>query len=254
MKGEIERYPVTGRFLMGRLRHAMSEREKDILEDSISGVEQFDDGQCLLHRGELCDRSSILVEGFILRTITENDRRYIVGIQVPGDFVDLHGFALKRLDHDIVTIGPARVGFVPHIKLQALMRDEPHLSRLFWFSTLLDAALHRQWVLKLEQLKANRRLAHLLAEIWKRLEMVGLAGASGYRTPLTQIDLADACGTTTVHMNRAVGDLRRREIADFRRGIVQCDDRRALEGYGDFNPTYLYGAGDLAIGDELSGK
>lgn len=252
MKSELERYPLTGRFLMGRLRHAMSDREKAILERSVTDVREHEDSHRILARGELCERSTMLIEGFIIRAIHDDDRRYIVGVQVPGDFVDLHGYALKRLDHDVVTIGPTKVGTVPHERLTELMRTEPHLSRVLWFSTLLDAALHRQWLLKIEQLKANRRVAHLLAEIWHRLDMVGLSRANGFRTPLTQTDLADMCGTTAVHMNRAIGELRRLGIADFRRGTLSFADRRQLEEHGDFDPTYLYGEGALQIGAELT--
>jgi hypothetical protein len=68
---------------------------------------------------------------------------------------------------------------------------------------------------------------------------------------LTQIDLADMCGTTPVHMNRAIGELRRLGIADFRRGAVSFDDRVKLEAHGDFDATYLYGEGALHIGEEL---
>ena len=251
MKAELEKFPLTARFLRGRLRHAMDEREKEILESSIQDTEEFSTPHKLLSRGDVCERSTMLVDGFMLRTIYENDRRYIVGIQVPGDFVDLHAFALKRLDHDLVTVGPARVGYVTHDRLRTLMQSEPHLSRLFWFSTLLDAAIHRQWTLKLGQLKANRRVAHLFCEIWSRLDMVGLARPNGFRTPLTQADLADMCGTTAIHMNRALGDLRRGEIAEFRRGLVSVDDRKALENQGDFNADYLYGEGRLHVGDAL---
>lgn len=252
MKGELERYPLTGRFLMGRLRQAMSDREKDILESCITDVREYDDGHRLLARGEVCERSTMLIEGFIVRAIHENDRRYIVGMQVPGDFVDLHAFALKRLDHDVVTIGPAKVGTVMHERLIELMTTEPHLSRVLWFSTLLDAALHRQWLLKLEQLKANRRVAHLLAEIWHRLDMVGLSRTDGFRSPLTQTDLADMSGTTAVHMNRAIGELRRLGVADFRRGTLTFTDRAKLEEHGDFDPAYLYGPGALHIGSLLN--
>ncbi len=252
MKNELARFPLTGRFLMGRLRHAMGEREKEILESSIVETEEFSGSHRLLSRGDICERSTMLIEGFMLRTIYEHDQRYIVGIQVPGDFVDLHAFALKRLDHDLVTVGPAKVGYVSHDRLRDLMRSEPHLSRLFWFSTLLDAAIHRQWTLKLGQLKAARRVAHLFSEIWCRLDMVGLARPNGFRTPLTQADLADMCGTTAIHMNRALGELRRAGIAEFRRGLVTASDRQALERYGDFNADYLYGEGELHVGESLS--
>lgn len=251
MRAELDKYPNTGRFLMGRLRHAMGEREKQILESSIVEVEEFSKPHRVLQRGDVCDRSTMLIDGFMLRTIYENDQRYIVGVQVPGDFADLHAFALKRLDHDLITVGPARVGYVPHDRLRELMTSEPHLSRMFWFSTLLDAAIHRQWTLKLGQLKANRRVAHLLCEIWTRLDMVGMGRSNGFRTPLTQADLADMCGTTAIHMNRALGDLRRMGIAEFRRGMVTVEDRKALEKHGDFNSDYLYGQGTLHMGEAL---
>lgn len=253
MVDDVETYPLTGRFLLGRSRHAMGEREKELLESSISQVEVFDRPGRILARGEPADRSTMLIDGFILRTIEENDRRYVVGIQVPGDFVDLHAYALKRLDHDVVTVGPTRVGYFPHDTIGRIHETEPHLSRLFWFSTLLDAAIHRQWTLKLEQLKASRRVVHRLAEIWARLEMVGLGRPTGFRSPLTQIDLADMCGTTPIHMNRALSELRREDLAEFRRGLVVVRDRERFHRFGDFDPAYLYGAGPLHIEHELDG-
>ena len=230
----------------------MGEREKELLEASVTEVSEYDRPHRILARGELANVSTMLVEGYIVRTIYERDRRYIVGVHVPGDFVDLHAFALKRLDHDVLTIGRAKVASVPHERLRKIHEDEPHLSRLLWFATLLDAAIQRQWTLKLEQFKASRRIAHRLAELWRRLEMVGLARSNGFRSPLTQTDLADMCGTTPIHMNRALSELKREDIVEFRRGLVIARDREALERFGDFDPTYLYGEGSLKLGDELN--
>lgn len=253
MVDDVTRYPLTGRFLLGRTRHAMGEREKELLELSIEEVAEYDRPYRILARGEVASRSTMLIDGYILRTIYEKHRRYIVGFHVPGDFVDLHGYALKRLDHDVVTIGPTKVGYVSHERIGHIHENEPHLSRLFWFATLLDAAIHRQWILKLEQLKASRRVAHRLSEIWYRLGMVGLGRPNGFRSPLTQIDLADMCGTTPIHMNRALGELRREEVAEFRRGLVVVRERERLEAHGDFDPAYLYGEGLLRVGHELDG-
>ena len=249
---ELERYPLTGRFLMHRLRHALSDHEKELLESLIDRTETYDRPKRLIARGQVCNHSTMLIEGFMVRTIHEHDKRYVVGVQVPGDFVDLHAFALKRLDHDLVTIGPTKVGFVPHDAIERVMEREPHLARLFWFSTLMDAAVHREWILKLEQLKAERRVAHLLCELWKRLEFVGLARPNGFRSPLTQADLADSCGTTAIHMNRTLAELKRQGLAEFRRGTLIAPDRKKLEKHADFDPTYLYGVGDLYIGSELT--
>ncbi len=253
MTAEPEKYPLSGRFLLGRSRYVMSDQERGIFEDSIEQVEEFGPSKTLTSRGEICDRSSILIAGFAVRTIIEHGRRQIVGIQVPGDFMDLHGFALKRLDHNLVTLGPATVGFVSHRRLAEIMLSQPRLTRLFWFSTSLDAAIQRQWTLKLGQLKADRRAAHFLAEIWHRLDLVGLGHRNGFRTPLTQADLADMCGTTPVHMNRALRSLSKAGIAQFRRGNVTVWNRKAFEQLADFNPAYLYGRGELYLGSAMAG-
>jgi len=229
----------------------MSDGEKALLESLVETTEHFPAPTRLIARGEVAERATLMIEGYAMREIREEGRRYIVGLQVPGDFTDLHGFALKRLDHDIVTLGDVTVGYVPHERIRQVLADHPHLARLLWFASLIDAAIHRQWILKLEQLTAPRRVAHVFAELWRRLDLVGLGRRDGLRTPLNQTDLADMCGTTPIHMNRALATLRKEGIAEFRRGTVYVSDRAKLEQYADFRPDYLYGEGSLHIGDAL---
>jgi CRP-like cAMP-binding protein len=240
-------YPRTRRFLMGRSRDALSEREKVLLESVVDKVERFTAPHTVLKRGDVVDQSTILIEGTIARVIHEDGKRHIVALHVPGDFVDLHGFALKRLDHDVVSIGSVQIGYVPHERIQVILETEPTLARMLWYSTLLDAAMHREWIMKLEHLSADGRLAHLMAELWQRLDFVGLAGENGFSLPLTQQELADACGTTSIHMNRVVKKLRETGVVDISRGQVTVLDRDALRDLGSFDPAYLYGSGPLKL-------
>lgn len=246
-----EQSGLTRLFLKGRLRHAMSEREVALLDSLVDRTERVGDGFMVQKRAIPATRSTLLLDGFIARVIDDAGLRNIVGVQVPGDFVDLHAFALKRLDHDVVTIGPAMLGYVSHVKLTQVMRDEPHLTRLLWFSTLLDAAIHREWILKLEQLKAEERLGHIVCELWHRLDFVGLADAHGFNMPLLQTHLANACGTTAVHINRVIKAVRQRGLLEINRGRVTLPDRPALERFSRFTPDYLYGAGSLYLSEDL---
>ncbi len=251
-EAELSSYPKTGRFLAGRLRHDMDDREKQILEELVEEVSVIDEPTRIYARGEICSRSTILIEGFVLRTLDGPKQRHAVSFQVPGDFIDLHNFALKRLDHNIDSIGRVTVGYVPHEKLQDIMMNEPHLARLFWFSTLLDAAMHREWVMKLGQLTTTRRLAHIFAEIWRRLQMVGLGDEAGFDTPLTQAQYAEMAGVTAIHVNRAVKSLREQGIVHVMRNRVEIPDRDALEEFAQFDPDYLYGHGSLSLREGLT--
>ncbi|WP_370180038.1 Crp/Fnr family transcriptional regulator [Alteriqipengyuania sp.] len=254
LEEELRAFPLTGRFLFGRLRQTLTHEERAVIESLPEEIATYQSSSRIVASGSVCGRSTLLVEGFIVRGLEHlnggGEKRSALSLHVPGDFVDLHCFALKRLDHNVDTIGPAKLAYVPHEKLQEVLREKPHLARLLWSSTLLDAAMHRQWIMKLEQLTTPRRIAHIFAELWRRLEMVGLANADGFETPLTQADLADMSGSTAVHANRALRELREKGIAEFRRGKVIVQDRGALQDYADFAADYLYGEGQLALARE----
>lgn len=240
-------FPNTRRFLQGRSRDALDAREKGVLECLVERVERFTGPHKVLERGTVLHQSTILIEGFVARVIHGDGKRHIVALHVPGDFVDLHAFALKRLDHDVVSVGTVQIGYAPHDRIEEVLKNEPNLARMLWYSTLLDSAMHREWIMKLEHLSADGRLAHLVAELWHRLGFVDLAGASGFPLPLTQQELADACGTTSVHMNRVVRKLRETGVVDISRGQVTVLDRAALWSLGSFDPAYLYGNGPLKL-------
>ena len=244
-------FPLTERFLQGRLRHAMTDREMGILEDLVGEVRKTDGETVLIERGEFVEYSTILIEGYVVRHVGKDAERNIIGFQVPGDFVDLHGFALKRLDHGLTAIGRTTIGIVPHEKLREVLANEPHLTRLFWFSTLLDAAIHREWIAKMTDLRAVGRVAHLIAELWYRLRMVGLGNREGFQTPFTQVHLAQMCGLSTVHTNRSIRDLREGGVVEFRYGKVRILDAERLKRLALFEPSYLYGEGGLAVGHAL---
>ena len=238
-------FPNTGDFLAGRLRDKLSQDDLEFIESLVAETRQGETGDVLLSRGAVTEQSTILISGYIFRTIESGDRRFIVGVHVPGDFVDLHGFALKRLDHSIVAAGPITYGIAPHERLRDALEQRPRVARALWFATLLDAAIHRKWIQMLEQLDAPRRIAHIYCELHRRFELVGQANARSLRTPFTQIDLADMCGVSAIHANRAVGKLRELELAEIRRGDLYTSDWDALRTYAQFQADYLYGDGPL---------
>lgn len=240
-------FPLSHKYLLGRGRSQLSADECAIVESLVSDVERYTSNHTILERGSILNRSTLLIEGFVARVIKQNGKRHIVALHVPGDFVDLHAFALKRLDHDVMSIGPVQIGYVQHEELERVLETEAHLSRMLWFSTLLDAAIHREWILKLEQLSTDGRLAHLIAEMWQRLDFVGLADATGFAFPLTQAELADACGSTPIHLNRVVRKLREEGLADISRGRVSVLDHDGLKDLGRFESSYLYGDGPLKL-------
>lgn len=60
-----------------------------------------------------------------------------------------------------------------------------------------------------------------------------------YNLPMTQEQIADALGLTSVHTNRMLQSLRGEGLVSFSRSKVQILDRATLEAAAEFNPAYL---------------
>jgi CRP-like cAMP-binding protein len=232
---------LTENFLRGRRRDLLSNEELQIIEESISEIRKLPARKTILKAGDKPNFSIFLIEGFICRYMDANDgKRQLVALQIPGDFVDLHAFPLTYLDHDNATITACTVGIVPHDRLQMIQREMPHLTHMLWFSTLLDAAMHREWIFRMGRLNAVGRLAHFLAETEHRLSAIDRVVGATFALPLVQIDLAEATGMTPIHLNRCVRDLRKDGIADVRAGQVAVLNKVELWRLGEFDPAYLF--------------
>jgi CRP-like cAMP-binding protein len=236
---------ISEKFLMGRGRHELSDEEKQVIEDSIATVRTEPARKQIVRAGERIETSTLLLEGFICRYMDDREgQRQLVAVHVPGDFVDLHAFPMKRLDHDVATLGPVKIATFDHRTLQTVTERYPHVTRMLWFSTQLDAAMHREWIFRLGRLSAEGRIAHLFCELYTRLEMVGLAQDCRFTLPMTQPDIAETSGLTGVHVNRVLRALRERELLIFNRGEAQILDLKGLATVAEFEPRYLYGTRD----------
>jgi CRP-like cAMP-binding protein len=233
--------PLAKLLLKLRARDVVSPDEEQALRDAVSEIKTLPEGKRVVTAGVTLSVSVLLVEGMVCRYKDLADgERQITEIHVAGDFVDLHGFLLKQIEHHVGSMTPIRIALVPHDGLRRITETEPHLARMLWFSTLLDAAIHREKILSVGRRTALARIAHLMCELYLRLEVVGLAEDYRYDLPLTQADLADATGLTSVHVNRMLKKLRDDGLMVFRGGEVVIRDWDRLQQLAEFDPTYLY--------------
>jgi CRP-like cAMP-binding protein len=237
---EAEIDPVAALLRKLRLRDAVTSREEAALRGAIDGTEAFGTGAVIVEEGQRLDRCLLLVTGFVARAKSlDTGGRQITEIQVAGDFIDLHGFMLKRLDHRLEALAPTRLASASHDAIRAITEAEPHLGRLLWLHTLIDASIQRERLLSIGRRTAIARIAHLLCELYFRLDVVGEVSGASFRLPVTQIDLADASGLTSVHVNRMLRQLRDQKLVTFRNGIVEIHDLAALKELAEFEADYL---------------
>lgn len=236
----------TDRFLRNKHAVSLDPIERNRLEKAVSEIRNLEPRTVFVRAGQRLEQSTLLLEGIMSRYIDDRrGLRQLVGVHFPGDFVDLHAFPLKSLDHDVGTMTTATVALVPHAEIDNIMTSMPQFARKLWFATLTDAAIHRAWVFRLGRLDAVGRVAHFLCETNARLFAAGLSDGHRFALSLTQADLADICGLTNIHVNRVMRQLREERLCVFRSSLVEIPDPERLAARGQFRPEYLYLSGEL---------
>ena len=184
--------------------------------------------------------SCIIIRGFAARShYLQDGGRELTALHVPGDFVDLHAYLLKIIDHGVVAMGTTEVGFVPHEAIRRVTEAGQHLGRLFWLSTVIDAAIQRAWITCLGRRSAERQIAHLVCELYLRLQAADQASDNRFDFPLTQAQLADLLGLSIVHVNRKLQELRQARLLEWKGRVVTIPSLETLAAFADFDPTYL---------------
>src|SRR4051794_1789910 len=191
--------------------------------------------------GYASSRCTLVLDGFLYshKTVT-GARRQITSFFIPGDIVDLPTLYLPKIDHSISTLGPAVLAFVPHAALKEVLDASPALVQAFWRETLMQAAIFQEWVVNLGRRHAFARLAHIVCELTVRLQATGMARDLSFTMPWTQMDVADACGISSVHANRVIQELRHLELVEWNSRRLKIRNWSALVRFAGFNDDYLH--------------
>jgi CRP-like cAMP-binding protein len=220
---------------------ALSASEKDAIRGLPVREAEIKADQDIVREGDRPTRMFFVIEGVTCSyKIAADSKRQIVNFHLQGDAPDLQSLHLATLDISIASITPCRVGFVQHEAIQKLCLEYPQIASAFWRHTLIDAAIYREWMTSIGRRTAVSRIAHLLCELFMRFTSVGLRDAMRIAFPITQTEIGDALGISTVHVNRSLQELRRSGYIVLRDSTLEVLDWKGLQQAGDFTPDYLH--------------
>jgi CRP-like cAMP-binding protein len=204
-------------------------------------------------RRQVAARTDIVVEGEDPRAVNvvldgwacrykqlADGRRQIVSLILPGDPYDSNPFLHDRMDHAVCALTPVILAHVRGSAMQDLTARSPNLNEAFHRETLANASIQREWTVSLGCRTGIERLAHLFCEVFARLAVVGLTKDNTCSFPITQNDLADALGQTSVHINRTLQDLRAAGLITLRGRQLTLHDPDGLARLAYFDPAYLH--------------
>jgi CRP-like cAMP-binding protein len=205
-------------------------------------VRTIERGHFVVRDREKTVHSCVILSGACARSkIVGTGQRQIVAVHMRGDMVDLQNSLLEVADHSVEALITSKVAMIPRDEIVRLAEERPQVGRALWLDTLVEGSVSREWVANVGRRDARTRIAHLLCEFAVRLRVAGLAEGDSYELPMTQEQVADATGLTSVHVNRTIRALEAEGLIErpHPRAITYRNWRRIAE-VGDFDTNYLH--------------
>lgn len=195
----------------------------------------------IVREGERPQSCAVLIDGFAYRQKLSGDGgRQIVSLHLPGDPLDFQNMFLDCADHNVQALTRATLAVIPRAPLMALIRSHGAIAHAVLVASLIEASIFREWVLNVGRRDARTRVAHLLCEFATRMDSRGLSDEGGHELPMTQEQIGDATGLTSVHVNRTIKALEAEGLIERQGRVISFPDLNRLRDVGDFSPLYLH--------------
>ena len=223
------------------LRSPLPAEDREAVLKLPHTLRSLEAGTYTIREADPPEHCAVLISGFAYRQKLAGDgSRQIVALHIPGDALDFQNLFLDVSDHSVQLLTRGEVAMISIRDLQNLARERAAVGHAILVKILVEASIFREWVLNVGRRDARTRVVHLLCELGVRLDAEGLAQDYSYELPMTQEQLADAVGLTSVHVNRTLKSLEAEGLIVRSKRSVSFPDWKRLRAVGDFNQRYLH--------------
>lgn len=222
-------------------RAPLEEADKDMIRALPFVQREVEAGTYLVREGTTPQRCAFVLSGYAFRQkLTSDGARQILAVMLPGDFVDFQNLFLSESDHNVQALTRTRVAELATGDLRQVFLASAAISKAINTDALIESAIFREWILNIGRRDGRSRIGHLLCEFALRLRAAGIAASPVYEFPMTQEQLGDAVGLTSVHVSRILKGLALEGLVERRGRFVRILDWEGLRDASDFNENYLH--------------
>ena len=160
-------------------------------------------GHVIRQQGEPADHVFLLVSGWAIASVAvPSGDRQIVKVHLPGDMLGSPSMVLTRAAETLTAVTRATVTRIPLRAVGSLFTDAPRLAAALFMSVQQERIMLMDRITSVGRTRAERRIAAFLLHIYDRLRVIDPEQAPAFNLPLTQEQIGDALGLTSVHVNR----------------------------------------------------
>ncbi|WP_110692722.1 Crp/Fnr family transcriptional regulator [Salinicola halophyticus] len=218
----------------------LSKNDETLLADLEQSPTEVAADQILWQEGDSAREFCTLSRGWAYSfRHMEDGSRQILEIYLPGDIIGLREFAFKERLTGVAMLEDGVVCHFPHRRLINVFRESLTLSTIFFAISSHQQALLTERLVNLARRSARQRLAHLIYEMYVRLDRTKARQGNSIRLPLSQQHLGDALGLSSVHVSRTLTAFREEGLLLRSRQRIELPDPGALAREAEFGDAYL---------------
>lgn len=131
-----------------------------------------------------------------------NGSRQIMRFHFQGDLLGLPLLAFTDSPESVTAVTEVVVCPFTRERLATVIADHPRLGALLLGISVADRVTLADRLASIGRTSARARVGALICEIFARMRRLGVTTGNSIQLPLTQEDIGDATGLTSVHVNR----------------------------------------------------
>lgn len=225
---------------------------RHVPREKLEWTQEFRSAQCVLkarqhlyQEGDPPHEVYTLYSGWVkLYKVLKNGKKQALRFALPGDFLGFQSEVNGQLGHSAVALTQCTLCVFPRTRLAKLFRAQPDLAEELLMIHARDMGLCHEHLLSTGARTARESIAFLLLELYHRLRLLGrfrddTVDNQGFKVPITQEDIAEACGLTAIHVNRTLRQMRDERLISCANGHLLIMNEAALNQIAHFDPRLL---------------
>ena len=223
--------------------------DRSILERMLSNRSEIAAGTVFVRGGQQLNQAHVVIQGWAYRfRMFQDGRRQISRLFLPGDFIGFNSVLLSLPDQSAAALTDMVVSRLDARIFAEQLRKSPRLWLALLWSYTRDRSIMEERVASIGRRSSYERLAHIIVELYSRLELVGEAAGDAFTLPATQEHLADLLGLTNIHVSRMLRRLRQDGLVAVDGRSITILSREKLMKAADFDPQYLIHGQNMSFG------
>lgn len=217
-------------------------------ESESKALARLEETQRKVRRGAMIQRvNETVTELFVLRegrvmsfVIMPDGSRQILRVYFPGDFIGSASTVYNKAPESLVALEESVICPFDKHALRRLLEEHPRVAALLFVLSNTERVALTDRLASLGRTSAKARVASFLLDIFDRLRVTNDEISDSFDLKLTQEEIGDAIGLTSVHVNRMIRQMEQEGLISRANGRVTLLDIPRLESIGHYTNRHKH--------------